>query len=167
MPKSDQGVANERYHVIPRTLVFITSGSNVLLIKGAATKRLWANLYNGLGGHVERGEDALSAARREVQEEAGILVESMNLVGTILVDASEQTGICIFVFKGGHPGGQIVPSPEGALEWIPVDRLEGIPLVEDLKVILPKVIAWTPGMQPFSARSFYNLDDQLCVEFGG
>jgi len=56
MPKSEQGVTFDRYAIIPRTLIFITregpSGLEVLLIKGAPTKRLWANRYNGVGGHV-------------------------------------------------------------------------------------------------------------------
>ena len=59
MPKSDQGVRNDRYKIIPRTLIFVTRGEQVLLLKGAVHKRLWANQYNGIGGHVEQGEDAL------------------------------------------------------------------------------------------------------------
>ena len=52
MPKSDQGVRNDRYKIIPRTLIFVTRGEQVLLLKGAEHKRLWANQYNGIGGHV-------------------------------------------------------------------------------------------------------------------
>jgi predicted NUDIX family phosphoesterase len=58
MPKSDQGVHTKRYQIIPRVLIFIFDGDRVLLIKGAPNKRLWANQYNGIGGHIERGEDA-------------------------------------------------------------------------------------------------------------
>lgn len=70
MPASDQGVHLPRYKVIPRTLIFLVHGEEILLIRGAPTKRLWANRYNGLGGHVEHGEDPLSAAKRELREEA-------------------------------------------------------------------------------------------------
>ena len=69
MPQSDQGITKDRYTVVPRVAIFLRRGDAVLLLKGAPTKRLWANKYNGLGGHVERGEDAMSAARRELLEE--------------------------------------------------------------------------------------------------
>jgi 8-oxo-dGTP diphosphatase len=64
MTKEEQGLTDDRYVVVPRTLIFIKRENSVLLLKGAPDKRLWANLYNGVGGHVERGKDVLSAARR-------------------------------------------------------------------------------------------------------
>lgn len=62
MPLDEQGVINIRYTLIPRTLIFITRDECVLLRQGAPIKPLWANLYKGLGGHVEQGEDVLTAA---------------------------------------------------------------------------------------------------------
>ena len=69
-----------RYVAVPRTLVFLTSANpatgelEILLLKGAPHKRLWANLLNGVGGHVEVHEDVYSAALREVQEETGLVL---------------------------------------------------------------------------------------------
>jgi len=166
MPKSDQGVRNDRYQIIPRTLIFVTRGDKVLLLKGAPHKRLWANLYNGIGGHIERGEDALSAARRELAEESGLQVSSLALVGTVIADASEWTGIGIYVYKGIYAEGEPVSSEEGRLEWIDVHELDRYPLVEDLKVILPCLLSMAPGDPPFSALYEYDEKDELCIRFG-
>lgn len=170
MPKSEQGVTADRYSIIPRTLIFITrhrlEGDSVLLIKGAPTKRLWANRYNGIGGHVERGEDVLSSARRELKEETGLVSDDLHLVGTVLIDAAEQRGIGLFVFRGADSQGEIVESHEGQLEWVPVDQLAGYPLVEDLQTILPRVLSMRPGDAPFAARYYYDETDELQIVFG-
>ncbi len=52
----------ECYTVYPRTLVFLIRGDEVLLIRRHAGARLFPGLFNGVGGHMERGEDVLSAA---------------------------------------------------------------------------------------------------------
>ncbi|MBP8252642.1 MAG: hypothetical protein KAX40_09770, partial [Herpetosiphon sp.] len=63
MGRDDQGINNSmhRWQVIPRVLCFVTAGDDsdryVLLLRGAPTKRIWANRLNGVGGHVERDED--------------------------------------------------------------------------------------------------------------
>ena len=165
MPRTDQGVNHERYRVIPRTLIFVTRGESVLLIRGAPTKRLWANRYNGIGGHIERGETVLAAARRELDEEAGIQAEALRLVGTLLVDADENTGICLFILRGAYAAGMPAASKEGHPEWVGLAQLEGLPQVEDLNVILPRVLAAKSGDAPFSARSFYDQDERLQVVF--
>lgn len=44
MPKSDQGVDQKRYHVIPRTLIFLFQDDQVLLIKGNKKKRTYGQI---------------------------------------------------------------------------------------------------------------------------
>ncbi len=172
MKKSEQGVTEDRYAIIPRTLIFVlrkdgsVHGEKVLLIKGAPAKRLWANRYNVIGGHIERGEDALSAARRELNEETGLESVSLRLVGTVLIDVSEQRGIGLFVFRGEYAGGELIESPEGQLEWVPVNRISEYPLVEDLKTLLPRILRMQPGDQPFSALYDYDEQEQMRINFG-
>ena len=165
MPLSDQGVNRERYMLIPRTAIFLRRGDAYLLLKGAPTKRLWANKYNGLGGHVEQGEDILTAAKRELLEESSLSAD-LWLCGTVVVETGQNPGICLYVFTGECPAGEPQPSSEGQAEWIFYDRLNSLAVVEDLPVLLGHVHAMRKGDPPFAARSFYGEDDHLTVLFG-
>jgi 8-oxo-dGTP diphosphatase len=165
MPKSDQGSLTDRYTVIPRVLVFVYYGDDVLLIKGAPDKRLWANRYNGLGGHVEPGEEIAHAARREVREEAGLEVQDLRMRGVVHVDLSPAPGILFFVYSARSETRETRPSPEGSLHWLPLDALTGYDLVEDVPVLLEHLAHGDPAGSPFTARYHYDAEDRLQIEF--
>lgn len=163
MAKSEQGVFHNRYQVIPRSLIFITRGDRFLLLRGAPTKILWANRFNGIGGHIEKGEDVLSAAERELEEETGLKTKGLHLCGTLIVDADDKVGIAIFIFKGEYLTGDILPSPEGTPQWVSEKEIHGLPLVEDLQILLPRVMAMQDSDPPFFGRSYYDPTEKLRV----
>jgi len=165
MPVKDQGAGLNRYRIIPRVLIFVFNREEVLLIKGAPTKRLWANQHNGIGGHIERGEDALSAARRELAEETGLESENLWLCGTVIINAEPDSGVGLFIFRGEVKSRKVTPSHEGTLEWVSIDQLENCLLVEDLPVLLPRVAKMKRGDAPFSARYTYDSEEHLQIEF--
>lgn len=167
MPATDQGVAKskDRYKLIPRVLCFVTHGADVLLLKGAPTKKIWANRYNGLGGHLERGEGAAAAAEREILEEAGLPVRDLRLRGVVVIHTGEADGIGLYVYTATALSRAFTPSPEGALEWVPADRIRERDLVEDLPTLLPRVLAMRPADPPFSASYTYDERDQLVITF--
>src|SRR5919201_1256123 len=95
-----QGSTRGRFQAVPRVLVFVRRGDSVLLLRGAADKRIWPGLLNGIGGHVEADEDPLSAARREVREECGLELpaSALRLAGVISVDlGAGRVGVLLLV----------------------------------------------------------------------
>jgi len=149
--------------LIPRTAIFVRRGDEYLLIKGAPTKRLWAGKYNCLGGHVEKGENVMFSAQRELLEETGLLAD-LWLCGTVIVDAGDaSTGICLFVFCGENVRGEIKASAEGAVEWVERSAIPHLPVVEDLPILLDRIHNMQRGAPPFSARSYYDENGNLKV----
>ncbi|MCI0396585.1 MAG: NUDIX domain-containing protein [Chloroflexi bacterium] len=167
MGRNDQGVrgGRPRYQAIPRVLVFLRHGPDVLLLQGAPDKRLWANLYNGVGGHVEAAEDVYTAASREVTEETGLVVSDLSLKAVVNIDAGEpDAGILMFVFTGWSQRRQFKPSAEGELRWVPADQVSRYELVEDLAWLLPRVLAMPPDAPPLFLHYGYDSADRLVIQ---
>jgi 8-oxo-dGTP diphosphatase len=165
MNVSEQGVSLDRYMLIPRTLIFLTRGDRVLLLKGAPGKRLWANLYNGVGGHIERGEDIIHAAAREIREETGLEPASLWLCGVLTIDTQQNPGIGVFILRGNCETGEPHPSAEGRPEWVPIKSIYELDLVKDLYSLLPRVLSMQPGDAPFTAQTVYDESGAMLVKF--
>ena len=165
MGANEQGAdaTANRWLTIPRALCFVFHGDDVLLMKRAPTRRIFPNRYNGVGGHIERDEDPLSAARREILEETGLTVQNLRLCGIHNIDAGQATGIIMFVFAGESTSREFVDDErEGKLYWIPKSEVLALELVEDLPYILPRVLAKEP---PYFVHVSYDSDDVIQMRF--
>ena len=167
MSASEQGAnaTQGRWIVIPRTLCFITNGDDVLLMKRAPHKRVFPNRYNGVGGHIERDEDPFTSAKREILEETGLTVQQLQLRAVYNIDANEESGILLFLFTAVSASRDVIANSEGTLHWIPISKVLQFDLVEDLPVILPRVLAMSDKDQPLFLHVGYDADDCIQMRF--
>lgn len=162
--KNPQGIQKNRYKVVPRVLVFIFKNNTVLLQKGAPDKKLWPNVYNGVGGHIERGENLLYAAYRELNEETGLQDIKLRLCGTMMIDANPETGVMLFVFSGLYEKGELKSSDEGNLEWVDLDQIKTLPIMPDLPVLLESTKTAMKNNSLFYGRSWYDNDGIMRID---
>jgi 8-oxo-dGTP diphosphatase len=140
----NQNLDHSRYKVIPRVLIFVFHGDSVLLIRDAQGRK-WQGKLNALGGHIEPGEDVLSAAKRELQEEAGITGMDLRFIGNITIDVEDEIGISLFLFKGEGVNSEVISSDEGEVTWVKVDEINKHNVLDDLVELLPLAFLWKSG----------------------
>jgi len=167
MGANEQGAnaTKGRWLTIPRTLCFVVNGDDVLLMRRASHKRVFPNRYNGVGGHIERDEDPLTSAKREILEETGLTVHDLRLRAVYNIDAGEATGITLFVFIAVSNNRDVIPISEGTLHWIPKHEVLRFDLVEDLPMILPRLLAMGDTEVPLFVHVSYGDDDHMCMRF--
>lgn len=170
MGAAEQGadMAYQRWLVSPRTLIFLTYGNEILLIKRSSKRRIFPGKFNGLGGHLERDEDPLSGAYRELEEEAGIRPKKLLLKAIYHIDPNTEMGVIVFVFMGISPTRElrVTHTEEGELCWLPISRLAEYELVEDLPTLLKKILGEnTNPDSPIYAHLSYDESDNLKMRF--
>lgn len=73
------------------TLVFCRDQTNEKILLGMKKRGFGAGKWNGFGGKVEEGETVVQAAKRELEEECGLIVKEEDL---------ESMGYLVFKMNG-------------------------------------------------------------------
>jgi len=107
--------------------------------------------WNGLGGKFEAGETPEECIRREVQEEAGLLIQNPRLHGLLVFPKFKGNDWYVFVFTAREFSGGLIDSPEGKLEWIKDEQLTTLNLWPSDHILLP----WIESGKFFSAKFIY------------
>ncbi len=126
----DDPAAPSANSIVPSVTVAVRNEAGALLLIHRTDNDLWAIP----GGGVDIGESVPQAGVRETEEETGLLVEIIGLVGiytdprhVIAYDDGEvrqQFSICM---RGAVVGGTIRTSNESSeVLWMPVNELEGL-----------------------------------------
>ena len=109
-------------------------------------------------GRFETGETPGMCIRREVQEEAGLVIQNPRLHGLLMFPKFKGDDWYVFVFTASEFEGEVSEtSPEGRLEWIEDDKLTGLNLWESDHIFFP----WLKNREFFSAKFEYAGDKML------
>ena len=160
------------YSPVLATLGYVLSedGRSVLMVHRNARPDDHAyGKYNGLGGKMERDEDAAACIVREIREEAGIEVRSLGLRGTLSWPGfgNDHESWFAFVFLIDQwEGSPRTSNPEGDLEWVPIARILAgdLPMWAGDRLWLPMVFDDDP--RPFHGVEPYDGLDVLAGEWG-
>lgn len=115
---------------IPYCLVTNGDGDYVLMqrMKGQGEARLLGKRYVGAGGHIEEGHNLFYTALKEVTEEIGLPMASLELIGVVITTGGPvedvHVGLCYLATTNYFD--TPFSSPEGALheaKWVQVDAL--------------------------------------------
>ncbi|MBC8171972.1 MAG: NUDIX domain-containing protein [Anaerolineae bacterium] len=155
-----------RWLVSARTLCFILNADDVLLMKRSPHMRVFPNQYNGVGGHIERDEDPYTSAKREILEETGLAVRDLRLRAIHNIDVGAEWGIMMLVFTAVSDERELtVETSEGTLHWIPLAKFTEYDLVEDLAIIVPRILAMQPHDPPLFVHVSYDAGDQIIMRW--
>jgi ADP-ribose pyrophosphatase YjhB (NUDIX family) len=100
--------------------VLVLEGERVLLGRRATTTRNRPGLWALPGGYVEFDEDFLSAARREVLEETGLVTEVRSIVNVSMSYLSRDLHALTVVLTAVPVGGALRPDDGlDAADWFP------------------------------------------------
>lgn len=160
MVANPQVILKDRYQVVPRSIIFLVTESKVLLQKGSVYKKVYPGYYNGVGGHIERGEDVLAGARRELTEETGLSCSDLKLTGTVAIDVTATEGILLFVFTGTQISGELSESSEGSLYWVEIADFDKLPVVEDVSELVANSLISAKSGKLFFGKYLYNDEGQ-------
>lgn len=159
-------VIRKKYQLVPRTLIFIEKEDKLLMLSKTKKDSFGYGKINGVGGHIEKGEEPFESARREIMEEAGIEVNDLEMAAVLFIDINDVPGILVFVFKATYAGGELCASEEGLLQWMTREQIRNNQnMVKDLPFLLDVVGKHKPNTPPLMVKYLYDKNEELRIDY--
>ena len=150
------GIREQSKSMILATLCYVKHNGKTLMVhRNKKPGDMHAGKWNGLGGKFEPGETPEACIQREVEEEAGLVIQNPHLHGLLLFPNFKGADWYVFVFTAQEFTGTVSESsPEGRLAWVDDEQLMNLNLWESDHVFLP----WLETGKFFSAQFDYEGD---------
>ncbi|WP_067844120.1 NUDIX hydrolase [Amphibacillus sediminis] len=151
-------MTNNRFKAIAAVHIFLLKADQILLLRRYNTGYEDGN-YSVLAGHIDGGEDVITAAQREVLEEAGITIstQDLSIVGVMHRKAEDER--IDFFLTAENWTGEIVnmePNKCDELAWYPLNELP-----DNLIPYVRKAIENYIAGQPFDLYGWANRQKEV------
>ena len=126
------------YPLIQSVGIVVFDGENVLLVRHGKAAHHFEGVCGLPSGKVDPGEQTIDTAKRELQEETGLVCEINDLVPlpkAYQATIEQKDGIKIFdwyVFLCKKYSGSLKTSDETEPFWVPVSKLEEMELLPNV-----------------------------------
>jgi len=142
--------------MILATLCYVKcDGKTLMVYRNRKPNDIHEGKWNGLGGKLEAGESPEECVRREVEEEAGLVIQNPCLHGLVMFPGFKGHDWYVFVFTATEFEGELIESPEGELDWIDDAKLTTLNLWPSDLLFLP----WLEQEEFFSAKFIYEGEE--------
>lgn len=137
---------------------YLRRGNKILLLFRDKKKvDINKNKWIGVGGHIEDGETPIEAVVREVKEETNYDLIDFSKKAIIIFNFGKEIEVMHLFVCNKFKGRMNSDCNEGELEWIPISKLDEIPMWEGDRIFLPPVL----NDAPFFEMVLYYKGDVL------
>ena len=110
----------------PRATVTIILIKNDKFLVSTRGSEPFKDKYDTPGGFLEYFESPQQAAKREMLEETGLVIDDLQLLGGYFHEYEENVSTCDFVFVAHKWKGKMKPHDDvAALAWKPISVIDG------------------------------------------
>ncbi len=119
------------------TLCYIEKNNQYLMLNRVKKKEdINKGKWIGVGGHFNKGETPNECVRREVYEETGLTLKSLELRGILTFIADKDFVEYIWLYTSDDFEGELIDCNEGILKWIDKEKVKDLELWEGDRVFL-------------------------------